>query len=96
MDYGDGCYEGDEIFKVFYFGKYTSVYTYDYTDSVGIDSVGIGDNFSGETSGETIYEDFGSQYEFEDFSDKHITNGTSTYETVFEDSFDNETSAFSS
>jgi len=88
MDYGDGCYEGDEIFQIFYFGKYTSVYTYDYTDSVN-----IGD-FSGKTSGKTTYENFGSKYEFEDSTDEYITNGASTYQAVFEDSFDHETGIF--
>jgi len=87
VDYGEGCYEGDEYFQVFHFGKYTEEYTSNW-DEIGTDS-----SIVGKFTGSTLYEQFGTKYTYgedDEFIDEYIMDGLTTYSSESNDFFEGE------
>ena len=86
-DYGDGCYEGDEYWKIFMYGKFTD--TYSWTERDASDN-----SYSGTSSGSTVYENFGSKFDDEEYAYEYELDGTSEYSSEYEDEWDDDEYSF--
>lgn len=80
VDYGEGCEEGDELFKIFTFGKYIDTYKYIESEEIELDV------YKGKYEGSTTYIDFGSEFE----NWRNSMSGKSVYSHTFEHSFNTE------
>lgn len=88
VDYGEGCEEVDEYFKIFMFGKYTEISRFfDETPEL---SIGGGVLNQGRFEGVTVYENFGSEID----GWRSTMNGESQYANSFEHFFSESEGAF--
>jgi hypothetical protein len=83
-DYGDGCEEGDDYFSVFNYGKYISVFKFDFS----FDTLDWNGGVTGGYEGSMNYENFGSRYDFDGYENEFVLDGTAFYATTFKDIFD--------